>query len=101
MAKSLSGWKADEGGGQREIKGRSKKHRSVVYISQENCEEKSSHLISNGLFLHPTLSQSCKKNYTTPKIPGILKTPGKRKVSRNHVEFVGILQEQEDGHRRI
>ena len=41
------------------------------------------------------------KNTRRQKLPGILKVPGKRKVTRNHVEFMGLLEEKDNCFRKI
>ena len=104
---------------------REKKHRTVVYIysdqhvshSDNNDKDKTRQpmqptvntddlpcISKNKLF--STMSEQYPNNDRSPpmdrpKITGILKVPGERKISRNHVEFLDLLEKQDNCYRKI
>ena len=109
-----------DGEGRREKK---KKHRTVVYIysdqhvdhsdnidKDETRQPKQSTGNTDDLPGMNKVSPSMSDPNTTsdrsppmdrPKLTGILKVPGERKISRNHVEFLDMLEKQDNCYRKI
>jgi hypothetical protein len=108
-----------DGEGRREKK---KKHRTVVYIysdqhidhsdkdetrqlSQPTVNTDDLPCISKNKLFSTTCEQYPNNDRSPlmdrPKITGILKVPGERKISRNHVEFLDLLEKQDTCYRKI